>query len=79
LDAATGWGTTVAFVSQNLLTWWFGGRMLVVSYGIFHKRRRKIMALIPLKARAGIAALTFAVAVAQFVSAIPAKAANACN
>jgi hypothetical protein len=53
--------------------------MLVVSYGIFHKRRRKIMALIPLKARAGIAALTFAVAVAQFVSAIPAKAANACN
>jgi hypothetical protein len=33
--------------------------MLVESYGIFHKRRRKIMALIPLKARAGIAAFTF--------------------
>jgi hypothetical protein len=33
-----------------------------VSYGIFHKRRRKMMALIPLKARAGIAALAFAAA-----------------
>jgi hypothetical protein len=41
--------------------------MLVVSYGIFHKRRRKIMALIPSKARAGIAALPFAAAVAPFV------------
>jgi hypothetical protein len=50
----------VAVVSQKLLTDGFGGRMLVVSYGIFHKRRRKIMALIPLKARAGIAALTCA-------------------
>jgi hypothetical protein len=30
--------------------------MLVLSYRIFHERRRKIMALIPLKARAGIAA-----------------------
>jgi hypothetical protein len=38
--------------------------MLVVSCGIFHKRRRKIMALIPLKPRAAIAALTFAAAVA---------------
>jgi hypothetical protein len=34
--------------------------MLVVSFGIFHKRRRKIMALISLKARAGIAALILA-------------------
>jgi hypothetical protein len=39
-----------------------------------HKRRRKIMALISLKARAGIAALTFAAALAPFVSATPAKA-----
>jgi hypothetical protein len=31
-----------------------------VSYGIFHKRRRKIMTLVHSKARAGIAALTFA-------------------
>jgi hypothetical protein len=45
---------------SNDLTLWFGGRMLVVSYGIFHKRREKTMALIPLKARPGIAALTFA-------------------
>jgi hypothetical protein len=29
--------------------------MLVVSYGIFHRRRRKIMAFIPSKARNGIA------------------------
>jgi hypothetical protein len=36
--------------------------MPVVSYGIFHKRRRKIMALISLKGCAGIAALTFAAA-----------------
>jgi hypothetical protein len=38
--------------------------MLVVSCGIFHRRRRKIVALIPLKlkARAGIAALTVALA-----------------
>jgi len=48
--------------------------MLVVSYGIFHKRRRKIMALIPSKARAGIAAVTFAAAVMPFVLATPAKA-----
>jgi hypothetical protein len=34
--------------------------MLGVSYGIFPQRRRKIMALIPSKASAGIAALTFA-------------------
>jgi hypothetical protein len=39
--------------------------MLVVSCGIFHARRRKIMALISLKARTGIAALTIAVAVAR--------------
>jgi hypothetical protein len=39
--------------------------MLVVSYGIFHKRRRKIMGLIP-QIRAGIAALTFAAVVAPF-------------
>jgi hypothetical protein len=32
--------------------------MLVASYRIFHRRRRKIMALIPSKARTGIAALT---------------------
>jgi hypothetical protein len=38
--------------------------MLVVSYGIFQKRRGKIMALIPSKARTGIAALAFAVAMA---------------
>jgi hypothetical protein len=37
--------------------------MLVVSYGIFHRRRRKIMALIPLKARTGIAVLTTALMV----------------
>src|SRR5262245_52731457 len=44
--------------------------MLIVSYGIFHRRRRKVMTLIPLKARAGIAALTtFAAAVAPFVLA----------
>jgi hypothetical protein len=36
--------------------------MLVASFGVFHRRRRKIMALIPSKARAGIAALTFAAA-----------------
>jgi hypothetical protein len=36
--------------------------MLVVSYGIFHKRRGKIMGLIP-QIRAGIAALTFAAVV----------------
>jgi hypothetical protein len=48
--------------------------MLVVSYSIFHRPRRKIMALIPSKARAGIAALIFAAAVAPFVLAIPAKA-----
>jgi hypothetical protein len=48
--------------------------MLVVSYRIFHKRRRKIMALISSKARAGIAALTFAAVVAPFVLATPAKA-----
>jgi hypothetical protein len=33
-----------------------------VSYGIFHERRGKIMALIPSKARARIAALNFAAA-----------------
>jgi hypothetical protein len=48
--------------------------MLVVSCSIFHKRRRKVMALIPLKARSGIAALTFAAAVVPFVSATAAKA-----
>jgi hypothetical protein len=47
--------------------------MLVVSYHIFHRRRRKVMALIPSKARAGIAALTCAAAVAPFVLATPAK------
>jgi hypothetical protein len=31
--------------------------MLVLSYRIFHRRRRKIMALISSKTRAGIAAL----------------------
>jgi hypothetical protein len=31
--------------------------MLVASCGIFHRRRRKIVALISLKVRAGIAAL----------------------
>src|SRR5262245_9696013 len=36
-------------------------RRVIVSYVIFHQRRRKIMALIPLKVRAGIAALTFVV------------------
>jgi hypothetical protein len=40
-----------------------------VSRGIFHERRRKSVALNPLKARAGIAALTFAAAVAPFVLA----------
>jgi hypothetical protein len=45
--------------------------MLVVSYGIFHRRRRKIMALIPLKARTGIAALAFAAAMAPFAEAGP--------
>jgi hypothetical protein len=39
-----------------------------------HKRRRKIMALISLKARAGIAALTFAAALAPFVAVFPAAA-----
>jgi hypothetical protein len=48
--------------------------MMVLSYRIFHKRRRKIMALIPSKARTGIAALTFAAAMAPFVLATPAKA-----
>jgi hypothetical protein len=43
--------------------------MLVVSYRIFHKRRRKIMGLIP-QIRAGIAALTFAAVGTPFVSAI---------
>jgi hypothetical protein len=43
--------------------------MLVVSRGIFHKRRRKIMALISSKARAGIVAFTFAAAVAPFCDA----------
>jgi hypothetical protein len=45
--------------------------MLIVSYSIFHKRLRKIMALTPLKTRAGIAALTFAAAVAPFVLVTP--------
>jgi hypothetical protein len=49
--------------------------MLTVSYCIFHKRRRKIMGLIPLKTRVGIAALTFA-AMAPFVLATPVKAIN---
>jgi hypothetical protein len=46
--------------------------MLVVRCGIFHKRRRRIMALIPSKALAGIAALRglsglcFTVAAAAF-------------
>lgn len=40
----------------------------------FHIRRRKIMTLNPLKARTGIAALTFAAAVVPFVLASPAKA-----
>jgi hypothetical protein len=44
--------------------------MLVVSYSIFHRRRRKIVAFIPSK----IAALTLAAAVAPFVSATPAQA-----
>src|SRR5215831_15018699 len=48
--------------------------MMMLSYRIFHRRRRKIMALIPLKARAGIAALTFAAAMAPFVLATPAIA-----
>src|SRR5262249_58949363 len=47
---------------------------LVVSAGIFHRRRRKIMTLNPLKSRTGIAALTFAAAVVPFVLASPAKA-----
>ncbi len=46
--------------------------MLVVSCGVFHMRRRKMMALIPSKTQAGIAALTFAAA--PFVLATPAKA-----
>jgi len=49
-----------AVLSKKLLTDKFGGRMLVVTYRIFHKRRRKIIALIPSKARAEVAALTFA-------------------
>jgi len=40
--------------------------MLVVSRGIFHRRRRKIMALIPLKARAEMGALTSVGAVPLF-------------
>jgi len=32
------------------------------SYGTFRKRLRKVMVLIPLKARTGIAALTFVAA-----------------
>jgi hypothetical protein len=45
--------------------------MLIVSYGIFHERRRKVVALIPSKARAGIAALTFAAAMmTPFVSVL---------
>jgi hypothetical protein len=48
--------------------------MLIMSRGIFHKRRRKIMALIPLKAWTGIAALTLAAAVGPFVSATLANA-----
>jgi hypothetical protein len=48
----------------------------LLRYGVFHKRGRKIIALIPLKARAGIAASTFAAAVALFVWAAPAKAIN---
>jgi predicted outer membrane repeat protein len=35
---------------------------LLARYGITHERRRKIMALIPLKTRTGIAALTFVAA-----------------
>jgi hypothetical protein len=34
--------------------------MLAVSYRIFHRRRRKVMALIPAKVRGGIAALAMA-------------------
>jgi hypothetical protein len=45
-----------------------------MSRGIFHKGQRKIMALIPLKARTGIAALTFAAVVAPFVLATQTKA-----
>jgi hypothetical protein len=41
---------------------------------IFHKRRKKIIVLIPLKVRGGIAALSFAAAAAPFVSATPAIA-----
>jgi hypothetical protein len=40
------------------------------------RRRRKIMALTLLKARAGIGVLTFAAGVASFVLATPAKAIN---
>src|SRR5262245_1535618 len=42
--------------------------MLVASYGIFHERWRKIMALIPSKVQAGIAALIFAAAVKRPLS-----------
>jgi hypothetical protein len=38
--------------------------MLVVSCGIFHKRRRKIVALTTLKARTGLAAAGFLAALA---------------
>jgi hypothetical protein len=47
--------------------------MLVVNCGVFHKRRRKIVALIPPKAWTGIGALTFAAAVVAFL-ATPARA-----
>jgi hypothetical protein len=44
--------------------------MLVVSYGIFHERPRKIMALTPSKARAGIAALTVAADVVRYACVV---------
>jgi hypothetical protein len=84
-----GLSVRVAFVLVNRGRWWSWDRtcgVLVVDVMvqptdagrepryIFHKRQRKVMALIPLKARSGIAALTFAAAVVPFVSATAAKA-----
>jgi hypothetical protein len=42
--------------STKLLTSVIGRRKLIMSCGIFHRRRRKIVALIRLNARSGIAA-----------------------